>query len=131
MNYFQGSAAALTAPLTSAYLLPTSSIPGSSGGGGDGGCCCPSSTKFLDTLTDKLIAMATALQTRIAELESRPPPGQQRGVIFANVDVSERVGVKFEYIIYLQRYGPPIAGIFDPIYLDLIRAELAAGTITP
>lgn len=129
-TYFQGSVSGLTsqAGLTNPFSLGgTTASPSTDGGS----CCCPSSTKFLETLTDKLIDMAAALQKRITELESRPPPGTTRGVIFADISVGSHASVKYEYVIYIQRYGPPINGIFDPIYLDLLRAELAASTIIP
>jgi hypothetical protein len=54
---------------------------------------------------------------------------QGKGAIIASIGTQATVSVKMEYVYYIQRYGPPINGIFDPIYLDLIRAEIVAGTI--
>lgn len=124
-TYFQGSVAGLisNAGLTNTFSLapPVSSDAGS--------CCCPSSTKFLETLTDKLIDMTTSLKTQFAELVRPPPVTVGRGFLIASVSVSATVSVRREYLIYLDRYGPPIDGIFDPVYLDLIRAEIEAGII--
>ena len=130
MNYFLGGVSSqLTgAGLTNPYSLPTSSAAATDDGGG---CCCPSSTKFLDTLTDKLIEMTKSLKQQFSELVKPRPANGARGVFLAEVPVSATVNIKEEFIIYINRYGPPINGIFDPIYLDLIRAELAAAAITP
>jgi hypothetical protein len=127
MNYFQGGLAGqLTgAGLTNPYTLPTSASAGTDAGG----CCCPSSTKFLETLTNKLIEMTTSLKEQFSELVKPPSADAPRGVFFATVPLSASVNTRQEYFIYVNRYGPPVNGIFDPIYLDLIRAELAAGVI--
>jgi hypothetical protein len=122
MNYFQGG---LSSQLTSAGLTNPYSLSNSSPAATDGGgCCCPSSTKFLDTLTDKLIEMTQSLKEQFSELVKPPKPGPS-GVFLASTSVSAKVETKEEYFIYVNRYGPPINGIFDSIYLDLIRAELA------
>ena len=95
-------------------------------------CCCPSTTLFLQTLTDKLYDMALSLQQQFIDLTNFKNNTSQRGrgAIIASIDVQATVSVKMEYVYYIQRYGPPLKGIFDPIYLDLIRAEIAAGTIS-
>ncbi len=125
-TYFSGS---LASQLSSAGLQNPYSLNNGSGGGSGGNCCCPSSTKFLETLTDKLIEMTESIKTQIEELENRVP-SCHRGLRIAEIDVPvPPIAVKQEYLIYIKRYGPPINGIFDPIYLDLIRAELAAGVL--
>lgn len=94
-------------------------------------CCCPSTTIFLQTLTDKLYDMALSLQQQFIDLQNFKNNTTQRGqgAILAAIEVRGSVVVRMEYVYYIQRYGPPINGIFDPIYLDLIRAEIAAGAI--
>ena len=94
-----------------------------------GSCCCPSTTIFLQTLTDKLYDMALSLKQQFADLANFRNNTYQKaqGALLASISVQGSVTLKLEYIIYVQRYGPPINGIFDPIYLDLIRAEIAAG----
>ena len=73
--------------------------------------------------------MALSLKQQFADLANFRNNTTQRGegAIIASVSVQGSVTVKMEYVYYVQRYGPPINGIFDPIYLDLIRAEIAAG----
>lgn len=124
-TYFSGS---LASQLSSAGLQNPYSL--NNGGGGSGGnCCCPSSTKFLETLTEKLIEMTESIKTQIEELENKVP-SCHRGLRLTELIVPvPHIYVKQEFLIYIKRYGPPTNGIFDPIYLDLIRAELAAGAI--
>jgi len=95
-------------------------------------CCCPSTTIFLQTLTDKLYDMALSLKQQFIDLADLRNNASQRGrgAIIASIDTQATVSVKMEYVYYIQRYGPPLNGIFDPIYLDLIRAEMAAGAIS-
>ena len=116
-----------SAGLTNPYSL--SSTGGGSADAGGANCCCPSSTKFLETLTDKLIEMTNSLKEQFEELKKNQGPIDTKGILLVNVEVSANVSFRYEYVIYIQRYGPPTNGIFDPIYLDLIRAELAAGVI--
>ena len=94
-------------------------------------CCCPSTTIFLQTLTDKLYDMALSLQQQFIDLQTFKNNTTQRGegAILASIEVRGSVVIRMEYMYYIQRYGPPINGIFDPIYLDLIRAEMAAGQL--
>ena len=47
----------------------------------------------------------------------------------AEIKVSAVVSVKYAYFIYVQRYGPPVNGRFDQVYIDLINAEIAAGKV--
>jgi hypothetical protein len=123
--------------LTSRGLVPTTIQTGTNQGavnpGGSTGtnCCCPSSTNFLATLTDKLYLMAQSLKEQFAYLESHSTSTQQmaKGVIIAEIAVKARVDVKWEYVIYIQMYGPPVKGQFDPVYLDQIRDGIEDGTI--
>lgn len=91
-------------------------------------CCCPSSTLFLESLTNKLIAMTTSLKQQFTDLKNNQKQflGPQAPRL-VEIQVETNVSVKYEYILYLKRYGPPVNGIFDPIYMSLIRAELIAG----
>ena len=75
--------------------------------------------------------MTVSLQQQFIDLANFKNNTLQRGrgAIIASITVQADVSVKMEYVYYIQRYGPPINGIFDPIYLDLIRAEIAAGAI--
>jgi hypothetical protein len=73
--------------------------------------------------------MTNSLKEQFEELKKNQGPIDTKGILLVNVEVSANVSFRYEYVIYIQRYGPPTNGIFDPIYLDLIRAELAAGVI--
>jgi len=75
--------------------------------------------------------MALSLKQQFIDLQNFKNNTTQRGegAILAAISVKGHVVVKMEYVYYIQRYGPPINGIFDIIYLDLIRAEIAAGAI--
>ncbi len=127
MNYFQGG---LAGQLSGAGLTNPYSLHSPATGPSDtGGCCCPSSTKFLETLTDKLIEMTNSLKEQFSELVKPPSNTGAKGVLLATIPLSANVDSKIEYFMYVNRYGPPTNGIFDPIYLDLIRAELAVGTL--
>ena len=118
-NLFTGSSTQLT--------LSRSGLAGSYSSASD--CCCPSSTVFLDTLTTKLIAMTRSLQKQFEDLKKNqaPPLDGPRAPRLAEIKVSAVLSVKYAYYIYLQRYGPPVNGKFDPLYIDLINAEIALG----
>jgi len=47
-----------------------------------------------------------------------------RGALLANISIQASLQFKSEYFIYILRYGPPVNGIFDPVYLELIRIEI-------
>lgn len=92
-------------------------------------CCCPSSTVFLDTLTTKLLAMTRSLQKQFTDLENnqKPATAEFKGSQLVRIALGANVSVKYAYYIYVQRYGPPANGKFDPLYIDLINAEIALG----
>ena len=94
-------------------------------------CCCPSSTTFLGTLTEKLRLMAESLKIQFAELKADTKGTLQpaQGAILSEIKVRGGIVAKYEYIVYIQQYGPPIAGKFDPVYLERIRNDIKDGTI--
>lgn len=85
-----------------------------------------SSLNFLDTLTKKLLAMTESLQKQFDEcIKPVLPGGKENGVYLAKIDTPQMViGVKYEYVMYIQRYGPPENGVFDETVLTELRAEL-------
>ena len=121
-NLFTGSMVSST--LSGSGLAGTSAYSTSASD-----CCCPSSTVFLDTLTTKLLAMTRSLQQQFIDLEKnqKPPSVGPRAPRLVEIKVSAAVSVKYAYYIYVQRYGPPVNGKFDPLYIDLINAEIALG----
>ena len=119
-NLFTGSTTNSTLSGSGLAGAPTSSLASD--------CCCPSSTVFLDTLTTKLIAMTRSLQQQFDDLKKNQAPALgPRAPRLAEIKVSANVSVKYAYFIYVQRYGPPVNGRFDPLYIDLINAEIALG----
>jgi hypothetical protein len=75
--------------------------------------------------------MTTSLKKQFADLQAnayeRGTPAL--GARLAHITIQASLQYKPEYLIYVMRYGPPVRGIFDPVYIELIRAELLAGTI--
>jgi hypothetical protein len=71
--------------------------------------------------------MTLSLKEQFSKLQAPPTAGMVLAEIKNDV---EPAGIKMEYVYYIQRYGPPKAGKFDEILLDLIRAEIRAGLIT-
>ena len=124
---------------TAGTLTSTGIINNNGNGNGNGtdpktsmcGCYCPSSTTFLSTLTDKLLEMAQSLKEQFAALEANSYSTLQRakGVIIAEITTQGGITTKWEYVLYIQIYGPPVQGQFDPVYLELIRDGIADGSI--
>jgi hypothetical protein len=75
--------------------------------------------------------MTTSLKQQFADLEanSRATQVAGKGAFLASIEIKGEIVFKSEYFIYVMRYGPPVNGIFDPVYLELIRAELMTGTV--
>lgn len=93
---------------------------------------CMSSVNFLETLSDKLMLMTESLQKQIAEL-TRPPEANngEGGVYLAKIDTPVMMlGIRYEYVLYIQKYGPPDNGIFDEAILDTLRTELGISSST-
>lgn len=93
-------------------------------------CCtssnikCSSAINFLDTLSSKLLDMANSLQQQFNECK-QVTSTQEAGFILASIDAPKMtLGVKYEYIVYIQRNGPPPDGIFDETILAQLRVEL-------
>lgn len=115
------------------YILSGSRMGGSGGGGS---CCCEDSTIdrnsaiFFNTLASKLLEMSQAVEAKIEEIKKdchKPAPGG-RGFLFASIDAPSMVlSVPREYTEYIKRYGPPPKGKFEPIKLEIIRAQLGLG----
>jgi hypothetical protein len=129
-NPFANSGITLTSGANGTTTTITPTIQQSSNVSSSNCIICPStSIVFLQALTTKLIDMTTALKRQFANLEAQGRQGTTRGTVLASTSVKGNVRFKPEFAIYVQRYGPPILGVFDPLYLDLIRAELDAGIL--
>ena len=96
-------------------------------GGTNSNCCCPSTTKFFETLVNKLEEMTFALKAQFTELESNQyqPQLQQKVFVIAEAPLTgQLVSIHTEYLTYVNRYGPPQNGIFDETLLIGLRKEL-------
>jgi hypothetical protein len=86
---------------------------------------CKDNIRFFSILALKLKDMAIAINDRMEEIKNKVCETVSGGIYFASVDVpSMTIGVKYEYIEYITRYGPPEDGIFDATKLSIIRNEL-------
>lgn len=85
--------------------------------------------KFFSNLAAKLLEMAEATNKRIEEARNSNPCEVSSAVVLASITTPVMtIGVKYEYIEYINRYGPPPNGIFDEEILEQLRGELG---ITP
>ena len=76
--------------------------------------------------------MVTSLKQQFDDLEANCNKGTHKaaGAILAEISVQGHIDTKWEYIYYIRIYGPPIDGVFDPVYLDKIRQDIANGLLT-
>jgi hypothetical protein len=93
------------------------------------GCCCDNSIDrnsavFFNKLALKLMDMTQAIEKRMEEMSNRCA-GPQKGFLLASIDTPKmNLGIKYEYIEYIKRYGPPVKGKFDETLLQGLRIEL-------
>lgn len=95
--------------------------------------CCSSfsrdSSKFFSDLATKLLEMTTAINKRIEDVKKNCGGTQQNGFFLASIETpSMVVGVKYEYIEYIKRFGPPTDGKFEETKLHQLRLELGIDT---
>ena len=108
------------------YIQISRQNVGSSSGGN---CCCDSidgnSAIFFNNLAQKLLDMSKAIEKRIDDLSNKVCQPESKGFLIASIDTpSMMLGVKYEYIEYIRRYGPPDKGKFDSVLLEKLRIEL-------
>lgn len=82
--------------------------------------------QFFDSLSTKLLEMSEAVQKRIDDIKANcTAPQKTKGISLVSIDTpSMLLGVKVEYLVYVQRYGPPTNGVFDEKKLEQLRIEL-------
>jgi hypothetical protein len=78
---------------------------------------------FYGKLAEKLKEMTQSLITQFSELTEQHSIHKGAFLAEASVKVPE-VNIRYEYIIYVKRYGPPENGVFDENILDAIRKEM-------
>ena len=90
-----------------------------------------SSAVFFDNLATKLMDMSISIQKQMEELRNKQCQEKQAGFLFASITAPKMIlGVAYEYVEYITRYGPPPRGQFDPVRLEQIRIELGISTST-
>lgn len=100
------------------------------GASGDGCCCSDNSIDrnsaiFFNNLALKLLDMSKAIEARMEELSNKVCSTETRGFLLASIDTpSMSIGIKYEYVEYIKRYGPPPNGLFDETLLTNLRTEL-------
>jgi len=87
---------------------------------------------FFNNLAIKLLAMSQSIELRIEEISNKVCNPETKGFILVSIDTPVmELGVKYEYIEYIKRYGPPQKGKFDPRKLNIICTELGLGCNYP
>jgi hypothetical protein len=83
------------------------------------------SVYFLHSLADKLYLMSTTIEKKIKDLEEKATCQVEQGVFLVSVEAPKMtLGVKYEYVEYIKRYGPPCDGKFNETILEELRKEL-------
>ncbi len=91
--------------------------------------CSAKSLDFFDNLSKKLVLVTESLQEQFTELRKAAYARVQGGPVIASIDAPDvPIGIKYEYIEYIKRYGPPPAGAFDQTLLFAIRLEFGIKT---
>lgn len=110
--------------------MPSYLVRGKYAGVISGNCCntCvidKKSSLFFNTLATRLLEMSHAIEERIEDIKKNcNGPKQANGFLFASIDTPQmNITVGEEYVIYVQRHGPPHHGKFDQHKLNHIRKE--------
>lgn len=110
--------------------MPTYIVSGLNAQASGDSMVCRDTTRFFDTLATKLLEMSKAIQQKMDDIRSQVNC-QGKGVLLASIDTpTMAISVKYEYIEYIKRYGPPEDGIFDEAKLDILRQELGISNQT-
>jgi hypothetical protein len=82
---------------------------------------------FLDTISRKLLELSQTVEATIEDIKAncKEKPKNLNNHILASIDTPNmNITVGAEYILYVQKYGPPVLGKFDPEKLAIMREEL-------
>lgn len=86
---------------------------------------CKDTSRFFDKLATKLLVMTKSINKRIEDIKKQVCETKGNGALLASIDTPEMIiSIKYEYIEYIKRYGPPINGIFEESKLNIIKKEL-------
>jgi hypothetical protein len=96
------------------------------------GVCCEdnsidrNSSIFFYNLSNKLLDLSKSIETKMENLKNQCNNNtKHKGLcVLAQITTpSMNIGIKMEYAIYMQQYGPPKNGKWDQNILHLIRCE--------
>lgn len=85
---------------------------------------------FLSTIAEQLQDLAEAVEARIEYIKETAvaKPKNMNNHILASIDTPNmNITVGAEYILYVQKFGPPPLGKFDPEKLAIVRVEYGIG----
>ncbi len=86
--------------------------------------CYTKSMDFLETLSGKLKELTDALKIQFDDLRKQITVKARGPVLASVVAKTIPVGVKYEYVMYIKEYGPPVNGKFDENLLEGLRRQL-------
>lgn len=92
---------------------------------------CKDTSKFFNNLATKLLEMTAAINKRIEDMKVKMSTvcSRQSGIVLASVEAPKMtLGVRYEYIEYINRFGPPSDGVFEEEKLESLRIELGIVT---
>lgn len=91
--------------------------------------CSAKSLEFFEKLSKKLVLVTEALSEQFTELKKAAYARISGGPVIAAIDAPDiPLGLKYEFIEYIKRYGPPPNGKFDQTLLNGIRLEFGIKT---
>lgn len=83
------------------------------------------SLEFFNNLSTKLRDLTVSLKNTFEDLKKKCGGAKALGPVMASITVPKvTMGIKYEYIEYIKRFGPPENGIFDEVLLEKLRIEL-------
>ena len=118
-------------PIKTAAIIASLESAGINVNGGDfcNAICSAKSLDFFDTLSNKLVLVTESLKSQFEDLKKAAYGRIRNGAVLASIIApSPPIGVKYEYVEYVKRYGPPTNCIFDQALLFAIRLELGIPT---
>jgi len=68
--------------------------------------------------------MTMSLQNQFANFKKMTTTAKRYGAVLGYASLRANLTIAEEYILYIQRYGPPMHCGFNQVYLELLRDEL-------
>ena len=80
---------------------------------------------FYSKIASKLLIMSEKINNKIEDMKKNLCTKGESGVLLASIEAPVMtIAIKYEYIEYIRRHGPPDEGKFDEDKLTKIRKEL-------